>query len=425
VSASGFSRRAVRRTTWGAAAAVSAVGMAVGARSLSAQDRLISTGVVAIGAVADGIRIGKGGYTQPGALGRDSVRVRRLDQVGIPVNVSVPVGAAWTLDVQSLLSQIRAAYGPRTGVNAPEGRATLSGVSDVRLRMTGRLLGDAMVVTVGANLPTGQTHLSGSDFLVLQTASAPAFGLGSPPVGTGPSGTVGVVAARQLFGGALAAGISYERRGTYQPIAALTAGAPSADFRPGDVTRLSLGFDRLVGRHRLVLTGAADLFSEDVLRDGAAASGSNGVPAVASVTLGPVFTTDAQLHLGIARVREFVVWGANRFRQRFERDGAEVAGSNGNYLDGGVRTRVPLARTVDLLLTADGRAHSGLAINQGIATARTRSVGLTAGLVVQRGRYSLQPYLRGHTGSLTPRATGATSLPFSGLSTGLVLVTRF
>lgn len=388
--------------------------------ALQAQDRLVSTGVVAIGATADGIRIGKGGYTQPGALGRDSVRVRNIDQVGLPISMSVPVGAAWTVDLQSLFSQIRVGYAPRAGVSGPNGRETLSGMSDVRVRLTGRLLSDAVVLTVGANIPTGQTHLTGPDFLVLQAASAPGLGLGSPPVGTGPSGTVGLVAARQLLGGALAAGVSYERRGTYQPIAALAAGAPSADFRPGDVTRLSLGFDRLVGRHRLVLTAAADLFNEDVLHDRAVA-----VPTVASVKLGPVYTLDAQMHLGIARVREFVVWGANRYRSRFERDGVEVAGSNANYFDGGVRTRVPLARTVDLLLTLDGRAHSGLAINQGLATARTSSAGSTVGLVVQRGRYSIQPYLRGRVGSLEPRATGATSLPFSGFSTGLVLVTRF
>jgi hypothetical protein len=276
-------------------------------------------------------------------------------------------------------------------------------------------------MTLGANLPTGATKLDGTDFQVLQTASAPALGLGSPPIGTGPSGTVGMVGARQLLGGALAVGVSYEFRGTYQPVAALVAGAPSADFRPGNVTRMSVGYDRLLGKHRLIASAAADLFRDDVLTDKSVAS--NVVSS--AVRLGPVYTSDLQLHLAVARAREFVLWSSNRFRERFVRDGKSVEGSNGNYLDLGVRTRLPLSRTVDVLLTADGRRHSGLAINQGLATARSTSAGATVGLVVQAGRYSLQPYLRGRHGFAQPRAIDATSVPFSGASAGLVLLTRF
>jgi hypothetical protein len=113
------------------------------------------------------------------------------------------------------------------------------------------------------------------------------------------------------------------------------------------------------------------------------------------------------------------------FEQRFERDGRAVDGSNGNYLDLGVRTRFPMSRTLDLLVTTDARRHSGLAINQGLATARSMSAGVTLGLVVQAGRYSIQPYVRGRSGFAQPRALNASSIPFSGASTGLVLLTRF
>jgi hypothetical protein len=387
-----------------------------------AQDRLISTSVAAVGVVVDQVSFGKGGYLQPGVFGGDSLRARSLQQVGLPVSVTMSVGQSWTVDVQTLLSRVSLDYvsGGARASTGVERSATLSGMSDVRTRVTGRLLNDAVVLTLGANLPTGRTKLDGSDFLVLQTAAAPSLGLGSPPVGTGPSGTMGVVAARQLWGGALAGGISLELRGTYQPIAALVAGAPSADFRPGNVTRFSLGYDRLVGRHRLVASAAADIFRADVLTDR-----SVQLPVVSAVRLGPVYTADAQLHLAVARVREFVLWGSNRFRERFERDGLSVDGSNGNYLDGGLRTRVPMSRRLDLLVTTDLRHHSGLAINQGLATARSTSAGATLGLVVQAGPYSIQPYLRGRSGSVQPRADNATSISFSGASAGLVLLTRF
>ncbi len=410
--------RRVRCTAGAIAGAL--VGLTTLPSALAAQDRLIASSVAAIGMTADFATFGKGGYAQPGVFGADSIRARSIRQVGIPVSVSIALNPVWTFDVQTLYSNISLNYRSVSGNTGTARHATLAGMSDVRTRVTGRLLNDAVVLTVGANLPTGATKLDGTDFLVLQTASAPAIGLGSPPVGTGPSGTLGLVGARQLGGGALAVGVSYEFRGTYQPVAALVAGAPSADFRPGNVTRMSLGFDRLVGRHRLVVSAAADLFQDDVLTDK-----STSTSTASSVRLGPVITTDAQLHLAVARAREFVIWGSNRFRERFERDGREVSGSSANYLDLGVRTRLPLARTLDLLLTADGRHHSGLAINQGLATARSTSAGATIGLVAQAGRYSVQPYLRGRSGFVQPRANNATSISFSGASAGLVLLTRF
>jgi hypothetical protein len=394
------------------------VGMASPASVLTAQDRLIASSVAAIGATIDVASFGKGGYTQPGVFGADSVRTRRITQVGIPISLSMAFTPQWTFDVQTLYSNLSLRSQAFTA--AAPSRASLNGMSDVRTRVTGRLFDDALVLTVGANLPTGATKLDGTDFLVLQTASAPALGLGSPPVGTGPSGTLGVVGARQLGGGAAAVGVSYEFRGTYQPVAALVAGAPSADFRPGNVMRMSFGYDRLIGKHRVVASAAADLFQDDVLTDKSVRT-----PTVSSVRLGPVITTDLQLHLATARAREFVLWGSNRFRERFERNGSPVNGSNGNYLDLGVRTRLPLSRTFDLLLTADARRHSGLAINQGLATARSMSAGGTVGLVVQAGRYSIQPYVRGRSGFAQPRAVNATSIPFTGASAGLVLLTRF
>jgi hypothetical protein len=387
---------------------------------LRAQDRLVATSIAAVGIITDYLTFGQGGYSQPGVFGADSARARTITQVGLPVSVTMSLGQSWTVDVQTLLSRIALDYAPRTGATGPTKTAMLAGMSDVRTRVTGRLFSDAVVLTVGANLPTGRTRLDGTDFLVLQTASAPSIGLGSPPVGTGPSGTMGMVAARQILGGALAAGVSLELRGSYQPVAALVAGAPSADFRPGNVTRVSLGFDRIIGRHRLVLSGALDLFQDDVLTDK-----SVQIPAVSAVRLGPVYTGDVQVHLAAPRTREFVLWASNRFRERFARDGETVDGSNGNYLDSGVRTRVPLSRSLDLLVTGDVRRHSGLAINQGLATARSASVGSTLGLVVQAGKYSVQPYVRGRHGSVQPRADNATSISFSGASVGIVLLTRF
>jgi hypothetical protein len=400
-----------------------ALGATLGAvpTSLHAQDRLIGSRVLGVGGTADVVQFGSVGYQQPGIAGRDSVLLRRIEQYSVPISVVVPIGANWTFDVQSAFSYVRLTTSPKLGTAGPESQLTLYGPTDVRMRATGRLLGDALILTAGFNAPSGQTSLGSSALTVLRAQAAPALGMSAAPVGAGPSGTAGLVVARELLGWGVAIGASYEARGVYQPVAALTAGAPAFDFVPGDVLRGSIGIDRVVGRHRINATAAVDMYADDRLRDPATALLTGN-----TIRLGPIFTSDAQLQLGVNGFREFVLWGTNRFRTRFERDGVQVAGTSGNYLDGGLRLRVPLSAANDLLLTGDGRWHTGLAISQGIATSGVRSGGGTIGLISRVGAFSIQPYIRGQGGQLRPRIAGsAPRTAFWGGSAGLILVSTF
>lgn len=386
---------------------------------LHAQDRLVGTSALGTGVTAEGIRFGGSGFMQPGATGRDSVRLRSIAQLSVPVSLAVPLGSQWTIDIQSLYSTVR--LNTETRIGSTPQTLTLSGVSDVRLRATGRLLDDAVVLTAGINAPTGQTELGGDALTVLRASAAPALGLGAPPVGGGPAATLGIVVARQLGAWAVAIGGSYEQRGTYQPVAALTAGAPSTDYQPGNVVRGSIGLDRLIGKHRLSLSSAVDRFDADELRDPTRA----GTTPLATVRLGPIVTSDLQLQLAAPRVNELVLWTSHRYRSQYERDGAAVNGSSANYIDGGLRTSVPLRPALDLLVTADGRWQSGLSIQQGLATTGVMSAGATLGLIARAGNLSWQPYLRAQAGSLSARDSAAPSTAFSGGSVGVLVVTRF
>ncbi len=385
------------------------------------QDRLVGSSALGVGVTTDVIQFGGNGFLQGGGAGRDSIRLRNISQLSVPLSFAMPIGSQWTVDLQTVYSTVRLSFDPRTG---PRENLTLSGVSDVRLRATGRLFDDGLVFTAGINAPTGKTKLGNDELTVLRASAAPALGLGAPPVGGGPAGTLGVVAARKIGAWAVAVGGSYEVRGTYQPVAALSAGAPSTDYQPGNVIRGSIGLDRLVGKHRLSISSAADLFDTDELRDGSAA-GSNSARPLATVRLGPIITSDVQLQLAAPRVNELVLWAAHRFRSQFERDGAKVSGSSATYVDGGLRTSVPLRPTLDLLVTADGRWHSGLSINQGLATSGVTSGGATLGLVARVGNMSLQPYVRAQAGSLSVRDSAAPSTSFTGGSVGFLVVTRF
>lgn len=413
-------RSPFRSVRWTSLALLGTLPAVVTPTVAQAQDRLLSTGAAGAGITFESVRFGGDGFRQAALTGGDSIRLTRVQQLAVPVTLAIPLGTAWTVDLQSAWASTELAY---TTANGVERTARLSGPTDVRLRATGRLFNDALVLTAGVNAPTGKTELTANELTALRAAAAPALGLGAPPVGAGPSGTMGMVVAREIGGWAVAVGASYEMRGTYQPIAAITAGVPSTDFEPGNVVRGSLGLDRLVGAHRLSITGAVDVYSNDVLRAPGASA------PIATIKLGPVISTDVQLQLAAPRVKELVLWAANRYRTTYQRDGSDVSGTSGMYFDGGVRTSVPLTSSTDLFLTGDGRWHSGLEINQGLATAGVVSGGATLGLAHSTGAFSWQPYLRAQAGSLRPRSAGGSasnpSSSFVGGSAGLILVARF
>ena len=227
----------------------------------------------------------------------------------------------------------------------------------------------------------------------------------------------------------MAYGVSYEFRGRYQPIAALSAGSSSADFTPGGVVRASVSGDRTLGPHRLTIAMATDVFAADKLKSQATAdaSGKGGGNSVATVRLGPVFSADAQLQIAAPRVRELLAYTSYRWRAPFARDGKTVERTSGRYVETGVRSAWPLAPGRDLVLSGDLRWHSGLGIDLGLPTAGVTSGSATVGLNLRSGLIAIQPYVRAQAGSLTQR-TATVNKPtqaFSGAAAGVVFTSRF
>jgi len=407
------------------------VALMLGASRLSAQERLVGTRSAGAAMSFEEVTFAGAGLSQATFNGLDSTRIKRVRQFTLPVTAAMPLGDRWRIDLTTLYSTGSVTYSDATAASGTR-TATLSGISDVRLRATGRVLRDGLIVTVGLNAPTGRTSLSLSEFSALRILSAPALGLGSAPVGSGPSGTLGFVLPRKVGDWAMAFGASYEYRGRYQPIAALTAGSSSADFTPGGVVRASMSADRTIAANRLSVAVAADVFAEDKLKsalaDGAAGNGgSGGSQSVASVKLGPVFSADAQMQFAVTRLREFLAYAAYRWRAPFARDGITVDRSSGQYLETGVRAAVPLAAGRDLVLATDARWHSGLGIDLGLPTSGVLSGAASVGLNVRRGLLTLQPYVRVQGGSLTQH-TPTVNKPtqgFAGATAGLVFSSRF
>ena len=386
-----------------------------GLTPLSAQDRLFPTRSVSIAPVFERWSFGSG-LLQPGADGGTSLEIRQASAFSVPISASLAIGERWTVDVSTAYS--RGTVGlrqtdPTTGGDEYE----LSGLTDVRARLSGRFMGDRIVATVGANLPTGTTELDTEQYAALRVLAAPALAMQAPALGTGLGATAGVVLARQIGGWAWAFGASYELRRAYTPIAFATDVA-GPDMNPGDAVHLTLGLDGLVGQSGMTLAVTTDLFGEDELDLGA----TGGVSGV-TTKLGPIFTVDWQLRVAAPRLRELTVYAVDRYRTSYERGGTRVDESSGNYLDAGVRAVFPLSPSTGVLSIANLRHQTGLKSDSTLATAATAGAGATLGLVQSiGGGYTLQPFVHG---SFAKIKNVDTSVNGTGLSAGITLGVRF
>lgn len=421
---------------------LAALGLLVVPLGARAQDRLLGLRAASVGAVGEALTFGDGVWQTP-LPGQDSVRVRRATQLSVPVTAAIPISRLWTADATAVYASGTVRYARLDGSGVlRDAHASITGISDVRVRLTGRLFDDRLVLTAGANAPTGRTSLDSTQLLAVRVLSAPAFGLGAPTIGAGPSGTVGVLAAQSIGQWAVAAGASYEHRGTYAPVTALVAGLTSLDFTPGDVIRLSLAGDGLVGSGRLSATLSTDFFQRDRLRGGglvgaaptgAATSGTTDTPngagsaTIATVQLGPVVSADVQYAAPVPAVRELVLYSSVQYRTPYTRDGVRVGNTAAAYTNSGVRTVVPLAPGRDAFAAADVRYSGGIATGGGLTTTAYTAGGLTAGLSQHIGRrLTAQPYVRAQAGRVTGRGLDrGHDAAFRGVAAGLTLLSRF
>lgn len=115
------------------------------------------------------------------------------------------------------------------------------GGTDTQLRAHLQLLMDHLVLTVGANAPSGQYYVDaeqqaaasviGNDFLYFPISS----------MGNGPSGTAGLAFAWQLFNFNLGVGASMRKSMEFTPYG---SGSTEVRYQPADETRLQLTVER-------------------------------------------------------------------------------------------------------------------------------------------------------------------------------------
>ncbi len=302
--------------------------------------------------------------------------VADVAQAAVPFRIRGTVGR-WSADLSGA-----GAYGAvHLTASSASGESgdrliTIAGPTDLKLRLTGPLVGDALQLTAGFNIPTGKVQLNADETSALQAVGAPALHMPVGAYGTGAGMTLGVVRAFEGDDWALAIGASAEQRTEYSPIAlALSSGKSETKVTPGTAVHVTAGLDRSLGEGRWALLFVGDVFSKDKVRLSTSVDdGSN------DYTLGPQFTLSSQMNLAASGWREATFNVAARMRSEFsDAAGQKISGSSGTYLEGylgGVRGG-PSGR--GLIIGVDGRWHSGLSFTDAMVGAAATAAGLTIG----------------------------------------------
>jgi len=368
---------------------------------LQAQEKLTDYHTLEVGPQLQMWSFGAGLY-QPTVGGTDSVALRSARQWSVPLSVSIPIGSRWNVDVSGAYtaSQVSLRSADNT-LNTDSYSA--NGLTDTRIRFTGRFMNDNVLVTAGINAPTGLTGLTNEQLSALRVIAAPALGFQIPTLGIGPGATGGLVVARDVASMAWAVGASYEYRGSYSPIA-VAGGLPAFNMSPGGAVHLSLATDGAVGQNEMSLGMSGDFFTENRLQN-------PGSVATARTRLGPIFGADWKLQIAQTSFRELTLFAADRYRTAYQANGATVSGSNGNYLDLGVRSVYPISSSTGFLAVLSARHNTGLGSDPYVASAGAMLGAVTLGVEHQAGDgYVFQPFVRGQIGQLKSGGHSASAI---------------
>jgi hypothetical protein len=315
-------------------------------------------------------------------------KVQDVAQAAVPLQVRIAAGA-WTFDVTGAYaaSAVHTSANTTTSSGDEEGDEVvlLTGPTDAKLRVSGPIIGDHLMLIAGVNLPTGTTRLNTEQLTVLQSISAPGLAMPVASYGMGSGGTLGLAQVVETTGWTLALGGSVEKRTEYTPIAlAVSGGAGDTRLTPGMATHVSAGADGLVGSSRLSVLVLADLYGTDKVAFSGAESGGT------HYRLGPQFAAVTRLDFAGDKWSEGSLALSVRHRSPFtDASGASVSGSDGNYIDGSLGGVLGGGDRVGLVVGVDGRWQSGLPFTTALVGAAATAAGATLGFETRHVRLAL------------------------------------
>ena len=175
-----------------------------------------------------------------------------INELAIPVFVSIPFGSRFTFDVGTAYASAKVTTGSAV--------SQISGLTDTQLRGNLSLGSDFIILTGGVNLPTGRSSVTldqitaagriGNDFLAFPISN----------MGTGLAATGGLAIARPIGDWNLGFGGAMRHSSTYDPF---NVPGQTLRFTPGDEYRVRIGADRPAGNGRFSLGLTYSAFGND------------------------------------------------------------------------------------------------------------------------------------------------------------------
>jgi hypothetical protein len=229
--------------------------------SVSRSSGIAAALIAALGAVtpaAAQVSAGTGleyqSYDFDAGLGAD-----RAQLLLVPVAVRVPVSS-----VEGLSFDLYSAWAEGR-VQAGDSVFKLSGPVDTGLRGAYQATPWALV-TVGLNIPTGNSEHDTEEALVASVLSTDILGFHETTWGRGLAVTGSVAVARQVGGFGLGLAGSYSQRGKFNPsadVAGTAADESSLEYQPGSERRVRLGLDRNFGNSTMTLGATFINYADD------------------------------------------------------------------------------------------------------------------------------------------------------------------
>jgi hypothetical protein len=168
----------------------------------------------------------------------------------IPVAVQVPVTGALAFDLYGAWAEGRVEVGNTV--------YKLSGPIDTGVRASYQATPWALV-TLGANLPTGDAQHDGDEAVVASLLATDILGFREASWGRGLAFTGSVAAARNMGSVGLGLAGAYSVRSKFNP----SAEDDALEYQPGNEARIRLGLDRNFGNSTLTLGGTFINYTED------------------------------------------------------------------------------------------------------------------------------------------------------------------
>lgn len=176
-----------------------------------------------------------------------------VTELAVPLFAVMPISDRFSLDIGTAYAQ--------STVKFDGGESTVSGLTDTQLRANYTIGTDFVILTLGANLPTGRSTVEQNELLAASRIGNDFLSFPISNLGTGSAITGGLAVARPFGAWNFGVGGSVRVASAFEPVR--VDSGPLPRYQPGNEYKVRVGLDRLVGAGQLAFGFTFSTFGQD------------------------------------------------------------------------------------------------------------------------------------------------------------------